>query len=201
MRHHPTRALGGLIVVLALLGTACGSADTATETTAEVSTTEHNASDVAFATDMIQHHAQALLMVDLTLGRPMGEEVHGLAEEIRAAQGPEIEAMARWLTDWDEDIPETVRDHANADKPMDEMDHGDGDMPGMMSAEDMSALKAVPDDQFEQMWLEMMIEHHEGAIEMAEEQVKDGRYQAAVEMASEIVVSQTAEIEMMRDLL
>jgi len=97
-----------------------------------------NEADVAFASDMIPHHAQALVMVDLTLGRDLEPEVAELTEQIRAEQTPEIEQMADLLEEWGEPVPETSRDHANA--------HGDGhvaqgpDMPGMMSAEDMSAL-------------------------------------------------------------
>ena len=79
--------------------------------------TDHNDADVAFASDMIQHHAQALAMVDLTVGRDLDPEVEALAEAIRAAQGPEIETMTDWLTEWDEPIPATVRDHVNARGP------------------------------------------------------------------------------------
>ena len=117
-----TRVLSALALSLALGGglTACGD-DTDSAATAQVSTTEHNAADVAFAGDIIQHHAQALSMVDLTLDRVLDPEVQGLAEDIRAAQGPEIETMADWLTAWGEDIPETMRDHVNSG-------HDTGDM-------------------------------------------------------------------------
>jgi uncharacterized protein (DUF305 family) len=153
------RALGVAALGLALGAglTACGDDDTTA--TAEVSTTEHNAADVAFATDMVQHHAQALSMVDLTMGRPLDPEVQALAEQIRAAQAPEIEQMVDWLTSWDEEVPETVRDHANAGHDMGDMDMGDdmggmdSDMPGMMSAADMDALAAASDEEFQDMWL------------------------------------------------
>ena len=79
-----------------------------------MSETDHNDADVAFATDMIQHHAQALSMVDLTEGRTLDPEVKQLAEDIRATQAPEIEKMADWLQDWDEKVPATMRDHSNA---------------------------------------------------------------------------------------
>ena len=120
---------------------------------------------MAFASDMIPHHAQALVMVDLTLGRDLEPEVAELTEQIRAEQTPQIEQMADLLEDWGEPVPETSRDHANA--------HGEGrveqdqDMPGMMSPEDMSALEETSGARFEDMWLEMMIEHHEGAVTMA----------------------------------
>ena len=194
-------------LALALGATACGD-DTEPARTVETSPTEHNDADVAFATDMIQHHAQALSMVDLTLERPLDAEVQSLAEEIRAAQAPEIEAMADWLTDWDEPVPETMRDHANAGHDMGDMsdtmddmeDHG-SDMPGMMSAEDMDALEGSADADFQQMWLEMMIEHHEGAVEMARAEQEGGRFEPAVDLAGDITDSQTEEIATMRELL
>ena len=198
--HHPP-ALAALVLGLSLTLTACGS-DDAADAPVEVSATEHNHADVAFATDMMQHHAQALAMVDLTVGRELDPEVTSLAEDIRTAQAPEIELMVDWLTDWDEEVPETVRDHANAGHDMDEsaegMDHGD--MPGMMTAEDMAVLEGASDAEFRDMWLDMMVEHHEGAVQMAETETSDGRYKAAVDLAGDIVEAQTAEIEKMEGL-
>ena len=201
-----TSAIAAIVLGLSLTLSACGSDDTGgTNTSAEVSTTEHNDADVAFATDMIQHHAQALSMVDLTMGRDLDPEVQALADDIRAAQAPEIESMSDWLQEWGEDVPETVRDHANSGHDMEDMEGGDmemdSEMPGMMSAEDMQALEDAPDSEFQGMWLEMMVEHHEGAVEMAETEISDGQYKPAVDLAENIVESQTAEIEMMQGLL
>lgn len=160
---------------------------------------QFNAADVEFATAMIQHHAQALSMVDLTVGRDLPAEMTTLAEQIRMDQSVEIETMVDWLTDWDQSVPETVRDHANA--------HGDGevemdpDMPGMMSAEEMDQLEAAQGEEFEQLWLEMMIEHHEGAIEMAATESDDGEYPDAVDLAETIVDAQEAEIAQMEAML
>lgn len=162
----------------------------------------YNDADVDFASDMIQHHAQALEMVDLTLGRELDPEVVALTEEIRAAQAPEIETMADWLEDWDQPVPETSRDHANAHAE----DHGasvemDEDMPGMMSAEEMDALEKATGEEFQSMWLEMMIDHHEGAVEMAAAEVDEGENAEAIALAEEIISSQEKEISTMRDLL
>lgn len=203
-----TRALGTLALTLALAAglTACGDDAGGGVGASEVSTTEHNDADVAFASDMIQHHAQALSMVDLTLDRPLDPEVQALAEDVRAAQGPEIETMADWLTEWGEDVPETMRDHDNAGHDMDDMsdnmdglDHGD--MPGMMTAEEMDALENASDEEFQDMWLEMMVEHHEGAVEMAETEREDGQFKDAVDLAGQVVETQNREIETMQGLL
>jgi len=154
--------------------------------------------DVAFATQMIPHHAQALQMVDLTNGRDLDPSVSALAEDIRAAQGPEIEQLVDWLTAWDEPIPETARDHENAESGggMDDMD-----MPGMMSAAELDELAALDGAAFEQRWLELMVEHHRGAIEMAETEQAGGRFAPAVELAGAIAEGQTAEVTEMEGLL
>jgi uncharacterized protein (DUF305 family) len=209
MRKFP--AIAALALGLSLTLTACGSDDTdsgqSTDAATQVSTTEHNDADVAFATDMIQHHAQALSMVDLTMGRDLDPDVQALADDIRAAQAPEIEQMSDWLQEWGEEVPETVRDHANAghDEDMDEMEGhdmgGDSDMPGMMSADDMRALKNASDAEFQDMWRDMMIEHHQGAVAMAQTEEADGRYKPAVDMAKDIQKSQTAEIDKMKELM
>lgn len=202
---HTPRVLAALILALSLTLTACGTDEAAERPTP--STTEHNDADVAFATDMVPHHAQALSMADMTRNRRLDPEVSALVEDIRSAQGPEIETMVDWLDEWDQEIPETMRDHVNAGhgdtdsaeqmQGMDDM----GDMPGMMSAEDMSGLENATDADFQRMWLSMMIEHHEGAIEMAEKETSSGQYQPALDLAEDIVSAQQAEITAMQSLL
>ncbi len=185
-------------VLLAVTGCGNDSDDAASETQTAANGDEFNDADVAFASDMIQHHAQALQMVDLTMDRELDPEVLQLADDVRAAQAPEIEQMAAWLTVWDRPIPETVRDHANA--------HGGGDvemddMPGMMSEDDMSELEAAQDQEFEDLWLEMMIEHHEGAVDMAQTEQSDGVFAPAIDLADSIETSQEKEIDQMEGLL
>jgi uncharacterized protein (DUF305 family) len=204
--RRPAVLIGSLTLGLALTLTACGNDDEpAGDTSAQVSATEHNDADVAFATDMIQHHAQALSMVDLTVDRTLDPEVQQLADDIREAQGPEIETMSDWLQEWDEEVPETMRDHSNAGHDMegmgDSMEGLDSDMPGMMSADDFDELENASDSEFQTMWLEMMVEHHEGAVEMAQDQQENGQYQPAVDLAGDVVDTQTAEIDTMKALL
>lgn len=202
-----TWAAAGLAVLLTL--SACGGSDEA-EAPQELSETEHNKADVTFATDMIQHHAQAMSMVDLTMDRNLEPEVQELADAIRAAQSPEIETMYGWLLQWGEDVPSTMRDHVNGgheghgdedSNVSDSMEGMDDDMPGMMSAEDMDALENASDAEFRDMWLEMMIEHHEGAVEMSETEQDGGRFKPAVDLAGTIIESQSAEIDTMEKLL
>ena len=191
---------GVAVSAVLLAATGCGNDndDAASETQTAANGDVFNDADLAFASGMIQHHAQALLMVDITMDRELDPEILQLADDVRAAQVPEIEQMAAWLTAWDKPIPETVRDHANA--------HGGGDvemddMPGMMSEDDMSELEAAQGQEFEDLWLEMMIEHHEGAVDMAQTEQSDGVFEPAIDLADSIETSQEKEIDQMEGLL
>lgn len=193
-----TRRLAAGVTALVLATTGCSSEEAGTGAGAD----GFNDADVSFATDMVQHHAQALAMVDLTLGRDLSPELADLAEQIRQAQAPEIERMVDWLEEWDQPVPETVRDHANAHRD----DHGGtgetvDDMPGMMSPEQMAALEAAPDAEFEDLWLSMMVEHHEGAVAMAEEVRATGESEETSALAADIIEAQQAETERMQALL
>lgn len=191
-----TRVIGALSVGLALTLSACGSGDSTSDQTSQSASVDHNDADVAFASDMLQHHAQALTMVDLTEGRPLDPAVQQLADDIRAAQAPEIETMTGWLGDWDETVPDTSGSMGS----MGGMEM-DSSMPGMMSADEMTSLDNASDAGFQTMWLEMMLAHHEGAVEMAKTEQADGQYQPAIDLAGSIVSSQSEEIATMKGLL
>jgi len=201
--------VGGVGLSLVLAG--CGDDDESGDDPATVQTASNgevfNDADMEFATSMIPHHAQALEMVDLTVGRELSPEVESLTAAIREAQAPEVEQMTDWLTAWDEPVPETSLNHANAESEghdmegMDDDMEGMEDMPGMMSGGEMDELEAASDAEFESMFLEMMIEHHTGAVEMAETEQAEGEYADAIALAEAIESSQTEEIETMEGLL
>ncbi|MBA3369424.1 MAG: DUF305 domain-containing protein [Geodermatophilaceae bacterium] len=180
MRTRISTVLG--TVAAAALLAACGSD---AETTAQ----DHNAADVSFATEMIPHHRQALEMAEMASTRASSPDVVQLAEEIAGAQDPEIETMSGWLEAWGEPVPEEMGGM--------EM----GGMPGMMSEEQMRALEGASGAAFDEMFLEMMIEHHTGAIQMAQTEQSDGQYPEAIDLAEQIEEGQTAEVETMQDLL
>lgn len=204
---------GAAVVALTLLLAACGSDAEEQDGTARAAAdgTEFNDADVEFATRMIPHHAQAVEMVVLAEDRALDPEVEELMVGIREAQVPEVQEMTGWLTDWDEPIPETGLDHANADHgdmsdaeamaDMEDMEDMEDDMVGMMSGAQMQELRTADDADFERVWLEMMTEHHRGAVEMAEVEVEDGLYPDAIALAESVISSQNAEIEAMEDLL
>lgn len=147
--------------------------------------------DAQFAVMMIPHHGQAVEMSDMLLAKDdVNEDVAALAERIKAAQGPEIQQMQEWLDAQGLDMGD-----------MDDMGMGGMDHSGMMSEEDMDALEAAEGAEASRLFLEQMIEHHEGAIEVAEAQVADGEDPEMVALAESIIESQTAEIAEMQELL
>ena len=187
-----------LILSLLFTATLAGCADDAAdEAPATVHTAAngdvYNDADIDFATEMIRHHADALVMVDLTQGRRLSPEMTKLTEDIRAAQVPEIETMVDWLTTWREDVPETSRDHVNS--------HSESDDATGMDPDDLTALEGTEGAAVETTWLEMMIEHHEGAIEMAEAEQEAGVFRDAVALAESIETSQAAGIDRMAGML
>ncbi len=197
----PTRRIAAALGVIALAVTAaaCGEDKPAAEPVAIRTAddgTVFNDADVAFATAMIPHHAEAVQMVVLADGRPLAPEVEALAQQIRDTQVAEVEQMTDWLTDWGEEVPETSLDHVNAGHDSDGLDDHGG------SHDDaMSALAEASDAEFEELWLEAMIEHHEGAVTMAGTEQEDGANDDVVALAAAIVDSQQDEIEEMRSLL
>ncbi|AZM76300.1 DUF305 domain-containing protein [Streptomyces sp. KPB2] len=157
---------------------------------ASASQGQHNAADVAFAKGMIPHHRQAVEMAGLAPDRAQSAEVKKLAADIEKAQDPEIKTLSGWLTSWGEEVPAEGA-----------MDHSMHDMGGMMTAEEMTELENASGKAFDTAFMEMMIKHHEGAVEMAKTEQADGAYGPATRMAGEIISSQSAEIEQMNGLL
>jgi uncharacterized protein (DUF305 family) len=150
---------------------------------------EHDDADVMFAQMMLPHHEQAVEMSEMLLAKDdVPAEVADFAQGVIDAQGPEIERMNDMLTAWEAEPLADAED-------MDSMDHGSGPgMSGMMSEEDMSALENARGTGAARLYLEQMTVHHEGAVEMAQEQIEQGQNPQAVELARQVVEDQEAEI-------
>ncbi|MBB1513271.1 DUF305 domain-containing protein [Tessaracoccus sp. MC1679] len=153
---------------------------------------DHNDQDTTFAQMMIIHHEGAIEMSQLAIEQAETPEVVALAERIAEAQGPEIDEMTAWLNTWGEDV--SPDDHGG-------MDMGGMDMNGMSQEEMMTQLDGLTGTEFDQAFLEAMIAHHEGAIEMSEQQLADGQNPDAVALAEKIIADQQAEITEMQELL
>ena len=185
--------LTAALVAAVLVAAGCSSTD---------GSSEHGHADVSFASRMIPHHAQAVAMADMTIGRPgITHHLEKLAERVRETQTPEIDTMAFWLKEWDEPVPQTgygtgdAHDHSEG---MDMMNGGSDGMPGMMSGRDVRRLLRLHGAEFERRWLTMMIEHHQGAVRMARTELEHGENKDALALAGHVVAAQRAEIAEMR---
>ena len=195
---RPTRVFAGALLAGALVLAGCaddsvashmdsmesGSAESTS--TSDSQNAAFNDADVTFAQGMIPHHQQAIEMAQMAESRAEDSRVLDLASRIEAAQQPEIDTLTGWLEEWGAE-----------DSGMEGMDHGGG----MMSEEDMSALMAASGAEFDRLFLEQMIEHHTGAVEMAVTESAEGQNTDAIAMAGTIRDTQNAEIAEMRQLL
>ncbi|MSO15879.1 MAG: DUF305 domain-containing protein [Ilumatobacteraceae bacterium] len=189
-----TRILFSSLTVLALLTGCAGSsvadiAETAVDTAQ--SAIDFNESDVMFAQMMIPHHEQAIEMSDIALDPTVGasDVVKSLATRIKGAQDPEIVTMKAFLTSWKMSLT-----------PDSSMNHSDM-MSGMLSAKDITQLSSLRGTEFDRAWITGMIAHHEGAITMAKDVLKDGTNSAVRTLATAVETAQDAEILEMKELL
>lgn len=134
-----------------------------------------------FAEMMIPHHQQAIEMADLALQKSENEEVIALATQIKAAQDPEIVEMSSWPGV----NPEAHMGHA---------------MDGMLSDDEMQELREADSLQFDRLFVQGMIKHHQGAIDMADE-VKNSDNEVVSNLSRSIISTQRDEIQLMEDLL
>jgi uncharacterized protein (DUF305 family) len=131
---------------------------------------------------MISHHQQAIEMAELVDSRTRRRELRTLGERIAASQGREISLMQGWLQAWGE--PAVSQG----------MDHGGMHMPGMMSEAEMRQLTATRQQDFYVLFVELMSAHHQGAIEMATAELRDGALPEVKRLAQQIIDNQQAEI-------
>jgi uncharacterized protein (DUF305 family) len=157
----------------------------------------HGDVDTAFMQGMIHHHAQALRMTALVPDRSASGDVKTLARRIDVSQEGEIELMSDWLRSRGEPAPELHREHGHA--------HGGGQvlMPGMLTEEELQALERSDGAEFDRLFLEGMIRHHEGAITMVEQlYAAGGGLETEIDMfARHVDADQQIEIGRMRELL
>ncbi|WP_306360911.1 DUF305 domain-containing protein [Nocardia sp. CC227C] len=183
----------------ALVAAGCGGNDAATvqavggdatTSVAAATRSDFNAADVEFLQMMYPHHAQAVEMAKLVPGRTENAELIALARAVEQAQAPEMRQFSTLLVSFGE--PEPTEDGGHA---------GHGGMQGMMSPEQMVALGLASGDAFDEKWMTMMIEHHQGAIAMAETELAQGVNADAKQLAQAIITAQRTEIDQMRGML
>jgi uncharacterized protein (DUF305 family) len=158
---------------------------------------EPSHADIAFAQMMVPHHAQAIEMARLARTRAADPGVRAIAARIRAAQGPEIVALSTWLERQGVEVPQPGDDPREYDHSR----HGHDPMMGMLTDAEMAALARAHGARFDRLFLQGMIQHHQGAVEMADNLAAEGTDTLMTEMAADVHATQTAEIARMRVLL
>jgi uncharacterized protein (DUF305 family) len=167
-----------LVLVAALLLAACnqggqeqgtGPADAAP-----------NDADVTFIQNMIPHHQQAIELAELVDSHTKRPQLRTLADRIVASQGQEVTLMQGWLQRWGKPAAGAGMDHQ---------------MPGMMSDSEMRQLMLKKGADFDLAFVDMMTAHHEGAIEMANTELRDGSLPEVKRLAQQIIDAQQGEID------
>ncbi|MGW3649122.1 DUF305 domain-containing protein [Streptomyces sp. NPDC000878] len=156
------------------------------EAKAELPDDSPNSADLAYARMMIEHHSQAIEITELVPKRAESTPVKRLAERIAAAQRPEIAAMQGWLKDNGDDGKTTEHTHET--------------MPGMATDAQLAKLRAAKGKAFDELFLTVMITHHEGAVTMATDVKGQGNNVRVEEMADDVIAQQTTEINRMREM-
>ncbi|MEV0686066.1 DUF305 domain-containing protein [Nocardia sp. NPDC050378] len=186
------------LAAVAVVAAGCGD-DSTTHTTEHSSTstasttsatarTDFDDADVTFLQMMYPHHAQAVEMSKMVPSRTQNQQLIALAAQIEQAQAPEMRQITDLLTSFGKPAPSAEG-------------HGGHGMAGMMTEEQMSALAAANGAEFDRQWLQMMIEHHQGAVAMAKTELAEGTNPEAKQLATKIVADQEGEIATMRGLL
>ena len=162
-----------LVLIGALLLSGCA--------TSPQSNSEYSADDINFAEMMIPHHEQAIEMSEIALLNTTNPEVLKLAQEIKDAQSPEIDLMKSWTG-------------------VKVSTHSGHLMEGMLSQSELTDLREAKEKDFDKLFLEGMIKHHEGAIVMAQD-VAESKNKDVADLSTEIIAAQNSEIATMKELL
>lgn len=187
-RTPVVRGLLLLGLLVCALVTGCAAPAPAADPVAELDrlTQTRNDADVAFVQAMLPHHAQGVELAGLVAARTDAGPVRDMAFRITRAQGEEIGRLRGFLTSWDT-APDTS--------------HAMHTMPGMVDRARISVLRDARGPAFDRLWLQAMIAHHEGAVAMAEAELRDGIHRGARNTASTVVAVQRSEIATMRGML
>ena len=177
-----------LALAAALLLAACNQGGQDQEEGTAPAEAAPNDVDVTFTQNMIPHHQQAIEMAKLVDTHTDRPELRELADSIQSSQSQEITQMQGWLRSWGK--PATPSEGHGG--------HGDTEMPGMMSEADMRRLMEATGTEFDLAFVEMMAAHHQGAIDMAKTELKDGSLPEVTRLAQQIIDTQQNEIDLLQ---
>jgi uncharacterized protein (DUF305 family) len=206
----PARGIAGLVVALVLAGSACSAVDhgaaqgpdgsghempVSSGAPPSVATPGADGVDAGFAYDMSRHHSQAVEMAEMVSGRTTDPDVGVLARDIVLTQQYQIGEMRGWLDGWG--LPATSLADPMRWMGMDMAMA----MPGMATDEELAALRDAGPGEVDRLFLELMIRHHEGGVEMAEAAAARATVSYVRALATGIVESQAAEVATMQEML
>ena len=177
-----------LALAAALLLAACNQGEQDQEEGTAPAEAAPNYVDVTFTQNMIPHHQQAIEMAKLVDSHTDRTELRKLANSIMRGQSQEITQMQGWLRSWGK--PATPSEGHGG--------HGDTEMPGMMSEADMRRLMEATGTEFDLAFVEMMAAHHQGAIDMANTELKDGSAPEVTRLAQQVIDTQQDEIDQLQ---
>ena len=181
-------ALAALAVGL-LIGSVTRSAD------GDITAPADDGPEAGFARDMSVHHAQAVDMAGRIVARTDDDDLKVLANDILLTQQGQIGIMNGWLQAWYLPASSAAPSMAWMGMP------NNGPMPGMASADDVKSLSTLPVDQAEVKFLQLMITHHQGGIQMAQGVLALTDRPEVARLAQTIIDSQTGELKVMTDML
>ena len=165
------------------------------ETAVAIANSSYTVADVDFMQDMIIHHHQALLMAKLAAPSTNNQAIRDLAGRIDVSQADEISFMQGWLQQREEQVPDPTAEHS---------EHTHHNMMGMATPEEMTQLAESKSTDFDRLFLQLMITHHDGAIKMVEElrEQPGSTYDSILnEFVSDVTNDQAVEIERMNAIL
>ncbi len=196
-------AVAASVLLVVSAATGCSTPD---DEPAAASPGTPSDSDAGFSRDMAAHHAQAVDMAERIRARTADPRLRSLATDIVLTQQAQIGRMQGWLELWGEPFTSTDPPMGWYDGATTEMGHDTdsgamGAMPGMAGPADLAALDSLDPADAEVRFLELMIDHHRGGVQMAEMVLSTGPTEAVGNLAESIVVGQNAEIELLEAML
>ena len=187
-------SLGAAAVMATVTLSACSSSgrQAATGSPSTSATQAHNSTDITFAQDMMPCHKQAIQMSEIILTKQgLDPRVVQVANQIKAAEGPDIQGMQNWLSQWQR--PTTPSSAAG-------MPAMQG-MTGMASPEQITALQSAVGTDASKQFLTLMIQNHQHAIMLAQSEIDAGQYPPAIAMAHSIATTEQQEVNTMQGIL
>lgn len=184
--HRVRRVATAVLPVAVALGLgACGEAEKAPLPRATAANgTVFNSADAEFANDLLVQRAREFALIDLTLERPLDSELTAFVDGARTVRATEIEQVTTWLTDWDKEVPATIRDHAAA--------HAGG--------HHFEEVENASDAEFAEAWVAAYRKELEASDEIAAAEVAQGIFSDAKALAADVDDANEAEAEQLAEL-